>query len=977
MPSLLTIVFTDVVESSATKRDATLGQDSRERDHAYLEKVQSPHFRLIRDCSKAHSGREVSTIGDAFYLIFEDPVEAVRCAVDIQQQLSAHPIETPRGPLRLRIGIHSGYPEWFEESYHGTDVDKAARVEAMATAQQILLSSTTYELVQHMTDVKFHRKGEFVLKGVDRVVLWEVAWDGAGPRPTAVPPLNIQRRKKQSKLAGVLLAVMLLLAGAASYHYYVMRKAEEAGRALHGAVKGRRSVAVLGFKNLGRPEAAWLSTALAEELTTELAAGEQLRTIPGENVAQMKINLSLSDADSYAPETLTRVRSQLAADDLVLGSYLDLGGQLRLDVCVQDTISRETICKVAETGTETNLFDLVSKTGDELRHYLGAGEVTAADASGVRASAPSDSEAARLYAEGLKRLRVFDALGARNLLEKAMAAEPDFALVHSALSQAWMLLGYNEKAKEQAKEAFDFSTKLPPNDRLWIEGRYRESGYEWDRAIEVYKLLVTAAPDDPEYRLRLAKAQISAGKGGDAFETVAALRQLPEPIRNDPRIDLVEANAADSLGDFKRAQAVAAAGARKADNQGLRFLAAQIRLRECWVLQNLGDFAEAGVVCQSARDTFELGGDLTGVANVENSLANKLAEQGDIRGAQAMYGQALLQYRTTGNRGQEAWALNNIATLTRELGDYDRAIQQHLQALEIFRETGSKGGIGTSYTNLAINYEMKGDLLASRRSFDQALLIQRELGDKRRISLIQSNRAILLYSQGELKEALAAAEEALTVARLIGNKSLEAGAISHVAAIHWAQNDLERARKEMEGWLQLDTDLGRKISAVEAQLDIARLSLDEGHPETAETLARGAVEQTETLKDTGHEVNARTVLALSVLRQGRIDDARREISQARKLSNDNKDRDVDLAIVAARIQAANGASGSAKQALESCLAEAKKQGRVADQFAIRLALGEVELRSGAVAQGRSRLVALRKDAEARGFLLIAAKANEK
>ena len=108
MPSLLTIVFTDVVDSSATKRDASLGRDSRERDHSYLEQVQSPHFSLIRECSKAHQGREVNTMGDAFYLTFEDPVDAVRCAVDIQRRLSSHPIETPRGPLRLRIGIHSG-----------------------------------------------------------------------------------------------------------------------------------------------------------------------------------------------------------------------------------------------------------------------------------------------------------------------------------------------------------------------------------------------------------------------------------------------------------------------------------------------------------------------------------------------------------------------------------------------------------------------------------------------------------------------------------------------------------------------------------------------------------------------------------------------------------------------------------------------------------------------------------------------------
>ena len=68
------------------------------------------------------------------------------------------------------------------------------------------------------------------------------------------------------------------------------------------------AVAVLGFKNLsGRPDEAWLSIALAEMLTTEVGAGEKLRTIPGENVARMKTNLSLVDADSYGADTLRKI----------------------------------------------------------------------------------------------------------------------------------------------------------------------------------------------------------------------------------------------------------------------------------------------------------------------------------------------------------------------------------------------------------------------------------------------------------------------------------------------------------------------------------------------------------------------------------------------------------------------------------------------------------------------------------------------
>jgi class 3 adenylate cyclase len=109
---LLTMLFTDVVESSATKRDVSLGRDNRERDRAYLEKVQTRHFELIRSCCHHHGGQEVNTMGDGFFLAFDDPVEAVRCAVAIQECLAAKPIETPKGPLRLRIGIHSGFPEF-------------------------------------------------------------------------------------------------------------------------------------------------------------------------------------------------------------------------------------------------------------------------------------------------------------------------------------------------------------------------------------------------------------------------------------------------------------------------------------------------------------------------------------------------------------------------------------------------------------------------------------------------------------------------------------------------------------------------------------------------------------------------------------------------------------------------------------------------------------------------------------------------
>ena len=133
-------------------------------------------------------------------------------------------------------------------------------------------------------------------------------------------------------------------------------------------LKPRRSVAVLGFKNLaGKPEEAWLSTALSEMLTTELAAGEKLRTIPGEDIAHTKKDLSIPETDSLGRETLVKLRKNLGSDYVVLGSYLDLGketgGQIRLDLRLQDTSSGETIATLSKTGTEEQFLSLISGIG--------------------------------------------------------------------------------------------------------------------------------------------------------------------------------------------------------------------------------------------------------------------------------------------------------------------------------------------------------------------------------------------------------------------------------------------------------------------------------------------------------------------------------------------------------------------------------------------------------------------------------------
>src|SRR5205814_1764361 len=138
--------------------------------------------------------------------------------------------------------------------------------------------------------------------------------------------------------------------------------------------------------------------------------------------------------------------------------YLLLGQRLRVDFRIQDAIAGETIASVADTGNQPELLELVSRSGARLREKLGIGELSATQVEGIRAALPSSHQAARFYSEGLSKLRLFDSLGALQLLQDAVARDPTFPLAYSALAEAWSGLGYDEKAKENAKRAFDLST---------------------------------------------------------------------------------------------------------------------------------------------------------------------------------------------------------------------------------------------------------------------------------------------------------------------------------------------------------------------------------------------------------------------------------------------------------------------------------------------------------------------------------------
>jgi class 3 adenylate cyclase len=146
---LATVLFTDVVDS--TQMLERLG-DAGWRD------LLGAHNGRLRMHLNVHGGREVKTTGDGVLAVFDSPTRAVRCARDIVRA-------TRDSGVSVRIGVHTGELERIGEDVGGIAVHVAARLMALASGNEIVVSSTTRDLVEG-SNLDFADAGTHELKGV-------------------------------------------------------------------------------------------------------------------------------------------------------------------------------------------------------------------------------------------------------------------------------------------------------------------------------------------------------------------------------------------------------------------------------------------------------------------------------------------------------------------------------------------------------------------------------------------------------------------------------------------------------------------------------------------------------------------------------------------------------------------------------------------------------------------------------------------
>ncbi len=143
------MLFTDIVGSTA--QAASLG-DQRWRS------LLDAHDKAVREQLRRFRGREINTTGDGFVTSFDGPARAIRCAQAIVEV-------TGKLGVQVRVGLHTGECEVRGDDLGGLAVHIAARVGALASPGEIVVSGTVKDLVVG-SGIEFSDRGEHELKGV-------------------------------------------------------------------------------------------------------------------------------------------------------------------------------------------------------------------------------------------------------------------------------------------------------------------------------------------------------------------------------------------------------------------------------------------------------------------------------------------------------------------------------------------------------------------------------------------------------------------------------------------------------------------------------------------------------------------------------------------------------------------------------------------------------------------------------------------
>jgi adenylate cyclase len=384
---------------------------------------------IITKVVQKYRGRVVDSPGDNILSEFASVVDAVRGAVEIQEELKVRNAELPENRrMDFRIGINLGDVIHEEERIYGDGVNVAARVESLSEAGGICISGTAFDQVENKLPLGYEYLGEQSVKNISKPVrVYKVLLE-----PEAVGKVIGEERvepKRVQKVALSVVIVFLLVAGSVLIWRATSPPVEVASvKKMAFPLPDRPSIAVLPFDNLsGDPSQDYFSDGITENVITALTNVENLFVIARNSTFTYK----------GKPIKVQQVAEELGVRYVLEGSVQRSENRVRITAQLIDALTGHHLW--AE-NYDRKLGDIFALQDDITEHVTMALKVklTEGEQTRIRRRHIENKEAYEYFLRGMEIFRTFTkeaSVQARKLFEKTVELDPNS-------TQGWCSIGW-------------------------------------------------------------------------------------------------------------------------------------------------------------------------------------------------------------------------------------------------------------------------------------------------------------------------------------------------------------------------------------------------------------------------------------------------------------------------------------------------------------------------------------------------------
>jgi predicted ATPase/class 3 adenylate cyclase len=790
----VTFLFTDV--EGSTKLLHELGPEG-------YASTLAEHRRVLREAFEARGGVEVDTQGDAFFVAFPSASNAVAAARAITEGLAS-------GPIRVRIGVHTGTPLLTDEGYIGADVHRAARIGAAGHGGQVLVSPETVALVGRDG---LRELGEHRLKDFDAPVALFQQGDERFPPLKTISNTNLPRP-------------------ASSFVGRDAEVAEVAARLRNGA----RLLSLTGPGGSGKTR---LATETAATLVTEFKAGVfwvDLAPLRDAVLVTETISQVIGAKDGLTDHIGQREMlllldnlEQVVAAAPELAALVEACPNLRLLVTSRERlrVRGEVEYPVAPLADPDAVALFCARAGvepDESVHQL----CLALD------NLPLALELAAARASVLTPAQILERLSGRlDLLKGGRDADPRQQTLRTTIEWSHELLspddqrlfarvsvfagGWTLPAAEEVADAsldtlqslVDKSLVRFADERFWMLETIRayaterlEASGEADELRRRHAYHFLALAEETEPRLR----DEELGSGGRQWLD----RQERELDNSRAALDFFEA-ADDPQLVLRMAGALAAVWANNGHvAEGRR------RLERALSLDRSPTAARAKAL----------------VAAAEMASFSE-----DTAAGQAWAEEAVALYRRLRDRPGIADATASVGVTLGEGGDWERGRPLLEESLQLFRDLGNEKRVMWGTRTLAWATAELGDLDRARVLYEDALQQARAAGNRLLESVVLGSLSWLAIRDGRVQETPGLLKESLRIKRDLGDRIETAVGLCHAAATLALVGHPETATRLISSFETMSEDIGGSYLWVtkmkDKTLDVIRSKLDSAEFEAA------------------------------------------------------------------------------------------------------------------------------------------------